>query len=135
MPLRTLGQPLVDVSCAPAGTFLCYEDERFGWDWTNHRPMYGGCDVRSGTEHGFEPNTGACNEPAPGAAGNCEKGYDCRFCGVAYSLPSGERLTVPATQCSDTGSGCLERLHNFDCCEAYCDIFGKTGAGCEPCDI
>lgn len=131
---------LVDVSCAPPGTFLCRDNPQRGWDPILNTPKVGGCETNPDFGHASNrnhphPHAAHCNEANNhgGWEVNCERGYDCSMCGVDVILPSGELQKVPGTSCSDTGHGCVSRLHNFDCCTAYCSAYGERGVGCREC--
>ena len=134
-------QLLVDASCAPNGTFVCYDSIEHGWNPELNVAVVGGCQAGIGfvraVDHPMaQPEIEQCNEPnnQGGWDVNCESGYDCSMCGVDVVMPSGERQKVPSTSCTDTGHGCTSRLYNFDCCTAYCDAHGKTGTGCPDCN-
>ena len=148
-PLMPPGAPLaslVDISCAPPGTFVCLDSASRGWDPIEHHAVVGGCDVSVGHSDGLvrddgsvpvdhEPSAGECNEPdnPSGSRVNCERGFDCTMCGVDYKARDGGWQKVPSTACSDVGFGCISQIHNFECCKAYCSAFGKTGVGCDEC--
>ena len=54
-------QLLVDASCAPEGTFVCFESAQHGWSAELGAPVAGGCDVSVGEDG--HAGAGQCNEP------------------------------------------------------------------------
>jgi hypothetical protein len=140
---------MVDVSCAPAGTFVCYDDPTKGWNQNTNTAVDNAegtsfeCDVTIGPPN-WNNDAGQCNDGTEYEGNhNCQKGYDCSMCGVYY-VSGGELNKVWGTQCSDVGNGCISRIAgcldgglsgecNWNCCEEYCDQFGLQGTGCPPC--
>tara|TARA_B110001452_G_C15207151_1_gene418755 strand:+ start:628 stop:1599 length:972 start_codon:yes stop_codon:yes gene_type:complete len=141
--------PMVDVSCAPAGTFVCYDDPTKGWNQDSNTAVDNAegtayeCDVSIGPPN-WNTDAGQCNDGTDYDANhNCQVGYDCTMCGVYY-VSGGQLNKVWGTQCSDEGIGCISRVAgcldggvsgqcNWNCCEEYCDQFGLQGTGCPAC--
>lgn len=126
------------VNAVVKGIFLCDDDPTKGWDPDANVAVNDAegtaykCDVSIGMPN-WNPGMGQCNNGSnPDAYHSCQRGYDCSMCGVYYRSGS-EVLHVPGTQCSDTGSGCVPGLYNFDCCTEMCNQFGQQDYGCEPC--
>lgn len=140
-PLPPADLSLVDRSCAdnvPGGNpFICFDDASRGWDPDNNVASSSvTCDITEDTNSWTGVVSGHCNEQGNqgGSTENCERGYDCKYCGVrVWNAGRTELNMVWGTQCSDEGSGCISRINTFDCCSKLCQHRSITGIGCQVC--